>query len=90
MPGKHKAGSHGGKKKIRHMEIRKAENGFTTNTHFEPQAGKMGMDSYLPSEEHVHKNAKAVAKHVMASFGDDEAGEDNTAAEVAGSPAAQA
>jgi hypothetical protein len=62
--------STGKKNKIRHMTIKPVENGFTTETAYEPPEGAKGEALWNPeSETNVHESKEAMHAHVGKTFG---------------------
>jgi hypothetical protein len=57
------------KGKIRRMTIEPAQNGFTTQTHYEPPADAKGMEQFPEPETNVHESAEAMHEHVGKTFG---------------------
>lgn len=59
----------GKKGKIKRMTIEPAQNGFTTQTHYEPPADAKGMEQFPEPETNVHESAEAMHQHVGNTFG---------------------
>lgn len=58
----------GGKKRARrisHMHIKPARNGFTAETHYAPEDGL----GYSEPDSHVFDDARGLADHVSSTFG---------------------
>lgn len=66
----------GGKGKIRHMLIKHAKNGFTSQIHRDRNPGQpyMGDDEDAPM---IHGSVSHLAKHVKATFGGGDPGDDD-------------
>ena len=56
------------KKNVRHMHIERADNGFTAETHFNPE-GEGEKSQYVDPERKVFNSHKDLADHVMSTFG---------------------
>lgn len=60
----------GGKGEVHRMEINRANNGFSTRTHYKQPEGKMNEPSpYVQPEENVHEDAEGMLDHVGNMFG---------------------
>jgi hypothetical protein len=59
----------GGKKTVSGMNIDCADNGFTTQTHFQSSTDDEGRGQYHESEKHVHETAEGMVDHVRKTFG---------------------
>lgn len=57
-------------RKVRSMTIDRAQNGFTSDTHYESSAKDRKSDPWEPSERHVHADAAALQEHVARAFGE--------------------
>lgn len=65
-------------RKVSHMRISKAKNGFETETHMEQPKTRGDMMSYQEPEKHVFPDAASMQQHIAKSFGPaDEAAEES-------------